>query len=123
VNRAEDASRLDGHHPHAKLAPCHALDLRTKVNRCKYLHRNTLRLGCRLFIAHRALLCVLPGPRAASVASGSAVRAQLLHAEVGLWRDAPRTATRPQPGPSSSSSHTPSTVWTPAGRAWRGRSG
>ena len=35
VNRAEDASRLDGHHTHSKLAPCHALDLRAKVNRCK----------------------------------------------------------------------------------------
>ena len=31
VNRAEDASRLDGHHTHSKLAPCHALDLRAKV--------------------------------------------------------------------------------------------
>jgi len=30
VNRAEDASRLDGHHTHSKLAPCHALDLRAK---------------------------------------------------------------------------------------------
>src|SRR5574342_1219650 len=35
VNRSEDASRLDGHHPHSKLAPCHALDLRAEVNRCK----------------------------------------------------------------------------------------
>jgi hypothetical protein len=35
VNRAEDASRLDGHHTHSKLAPCHAFDLRAKVNRCK----------------------------------------------------------------------------------------
>src|SRR5512139_13963 len=35
VNRAEDASRFKGHHTHSKLAPCHALDLRTKVNRCK----------------------------------------------------------------------------------------
>jgi hypothetical protein len=35
VNRAEDASRLDGNHPHSQLAPCHALDLRAKVNRCK----------------------------------------------------------------------------------------
>src|SRR5580765_3856460 len=35
VNRAEDASGLDGHHTHSKLAPCHALDLETKVNRCK----------------------------------------------------------------------------------------
>ena len=35
VNRAEDASRLDGEHTHSKLAPCHALDLRAKVNRCK----------------------------------------------------------------------------------------
>jgi hypothetical protein len=33
VNRAEDASRLDGHHTHSKLAPCHALDLTGKVNR------------------------------------------------------------------------------------------
>ena len=35
VYRAEHASRLDGHHAHSKLAPCHALDLRAKVNRCK----------------------------------------------------------------------------------------
>src|SRR5512146_1980380 len=35
MNRAEDASRLDGHHTHSKLAPCHTLDLRAKVNRCK----------------------------------------------------------------------------------------
>src|SRR6476619_6044686 len=41
VNRAEDASRLDGHHTHSKLAACHALDLRAKVNRCKQLHRHT----------------------------------------------------------------------------------
>jgi hypothetical protein len=32
VNRAEDASRPDGHHAHAKLTPGHALDLRAKVN-------------------------------------------------------------------------------------------
>jgi hypothetical protein len=32
VNRAEDATRLDGHQPHSKLAPCHALDLRAKSN-------------------------------------------------------------------------------------------
>src|SRR5215211_7632588 len=60
VNRAEDASRLDGHHPHSKLAPGHALDLRAKVNRCKKLRRNTFRLRCRLFVAHPALLSVLP---------------------------------------------------------------
>src|SRR5574340_1060977 len=35
VNRPEDASRLEGHHTHSKLAPCHALDLRAKVHRCK----------------------------------------------------------------------------------------
>jgi hypothetical protein len=35
VNRAEDASRLEGHHTHPKLAPCHAIDLRAKVNRCE----------------------------------------------------------------------------------------
>jgi hypothetical protein len=62
VNRAEDASRLHGHHPHSKLAPCHPLDLRPKVNRCQQLRRNTLRLRCRLFVAHRALLSALPGP-------------------------------------------------------------
>ena len=32
MNRAEDGSRLEGEHPHSKLAPCHALDLRAKVN-------------------------------------------------------------------------------------------
>src|SRR5512142_1124219 len=35
VDGAEDACRLDGHHTHSKLAPCHALDLRAEVNRCK----------------------------------------------------------------------------------------
>src|SRR2546421_3913217 len=30
VNGTEDASRLDGHLTHPKLAPCHALDLRAK---------------------------------------------------------------------------------------------
>src|SRR5574339_621801 len=44
VNGAEDASRLDGHQTHSKLVPCHALDLRAKVDRCKKLHRNTTRL-------------------------------------------------------------------------------
>ncbi len=32
MNRAEDASRLDSYHTHSKLTPCHALDLRAKVN-------------------------------------------------------------------------------------------
>src|SRR5664280_1318752 len=32
VNRADDPSRLDGHHTHSKLAPCHTLNLRAKVN-------------------------------------------------------------------------------------------
>src|SRR4029453_9617416 len=53
VNRAEGASRLDGHHTHSKLAPCHALDLRAKVNRCKQLHRNTFRLGSHPLVSHR----------------------------------------------------------------------
>src|SRR5512135_1388293 len=35
VNRAEDASSREGHHTHSKLAPCHALDLGAKVNRCE----------------------------------------------------------------------------------------
>ena len=30
VHRAEDASRLEGHDTHSKLAPCHALDLRAR---------------------------------------------------------------------------------------------
>ena len=46
VNRAEDASGLDGHHPHAKLPAVHALDLGAKVDRGKDLHRNTLRRVC-----------------------------------------------------------------------------
>jgi hypothetical protein len=32
VNRAEHASRLEGRQTHSKLAPCHALYLRAKVN-------------------------------------------------------------------------------------------
>jgi hypothetical protein len=59
VNRAEDTSRLDGHHTHSKLAPCHTLDLRAKVNRLKQLHRNTLRLRCHLFVV---FLSVFSGP-------------------------------------------------------------
>src|SRR5512138_623786 len=78
VNRAEDASRVDGHHTHSKLAPCHALDLGAEVNRCKQLDRNTLRLGCDLFVAHRALLPVLSAPTDAHAVSAyelcSAVR-------------------------------------------------
>jgi hypothetical protein len=56
VYRAEDASRLEGHQTHAKLAPCHALDLRAKVNRCKDLRCHAFRLRRRLFVAHRAHL-------------------------------------------------------------------
>lgn len=56
MNRAEDASWFDSHHTHPKLAPCHALNFRAKVNRCKYLHRDTFRLWCRQFVVH----CILP---------------------------------------------------------------
>jgi hypothetical protein len=35
MNRAEDTSGLDGHHPHAKLTSCHAFDLGAKVDRCE----------------------------------------------------------------------------------------
>jgi hypothetical protein len=35
VNRAEHGSRLEGEHPHAKLAPGHALNLRAKIDGCK----------------------------------------------------------------------------------------
>jgi hypothetical protein len=35
VDRAEHASRLDGHHTHSQLATCHALDFGTKVNSCE----------------------------------------------------------------------------------------
>src|SRR5450759_4974905 len=62
VNRSEDASGLDGHETHSKLAPFHALDLAGKVNRCQHLHRDTFRLRCRLFVAHRGLLPVRAGP-------------------------------------------------------------
>jgi len=41
VPGAQDASRLDGHHAHPKLAACHALEFRAKVNRSRQLHRNT----------------------------------------------------------------------------------
>jgi butyrate kinase len=34
VDRAEDASRFDGHHAHSKLSPCHAFDFKAKVKRC-----------------------------------------------------------------------------------------
>jgi len=62
VNGAEDASRLDCDQTHSKLTPCHAFDLRAKVNRCKQLHRYTYRLRCHLFVSHLAFLSVLPGP-------------------------------------------------------------
>src|SRR5260221_14140713 len=55
VNRAKDASRLEGHHTRSKLAPYHALDLRAKVNCCKKLYRNTFRLRCHLFVAQIVL--------------------------------------------------------------------
>src|SRR5437588_11656450 len=35
VNRAEDASRLEGHLTHSKLTPRHALDLRTEIKLCE----------------------------------------------------------------------------------------
>jgi hypothetical protein len=35
VNRAEDASGLDGHQTHSELASCHDRDLGAKVNRGK----------------------------------------------------------------------------------------
>ena len=40
MNRAEDASRFDGHHTHSKLAPCHALDFRAKVKPIFYGLKN-----------------------------------------------------------------------------------
>src|SRR5574342_870514 len=43
VNRAEDASGLDGHHAHSKLAPCHALDLGAEVDRRQQLRCDTPR--------------------------------------------------------------------------------
>src|SRR6476620_9083705 len=75
VNRTEDASRLDGHHTHPKLAACHALDLRTEVDRCQQLHRNSFRLRCHRFAAHRALLAVLPGPNPTVTVSEGALPA------------------------------------------------
>ena len=35
VDWAEDGSRIEGEHTHSELAPCHALDLRAKVERCE----------------------------------------------------------------------------------------
>ena len=54
VDRAEDSTRFHGHQAHAKLAPCHALDLGSKVDRLKQFHRNTFRSLVLLFVAHRA---------------------------------------------------------------------
>ncbi len=51
VDRAEDASGLDGHHPHSKLVPFQALDLAREVERCQHLHCDTLRLSrCHLLV-------------------------------------------------------------------------
>jgi hypothetical protein len=61
VNRAEDASRLNGHHAHPKLATCHTLDLGAKVDRCKQLHRNAFRIWNNLLAAHVAFLFAIPG--------------------------------------------------------------
>ena len=55
VNRAKDASRLDGHPAHSKLASCHTLDFGAKVNGVKYLYCDTICLGCCFFMA-RCLL-------------------------------------------------------------------
>ena len=33
VDRTEDTARLDGHHSHSKLTPCHPLDLRAEIDR------------------------------------------------------------------------------------------
>ena len=52
VHRAEDASRLDGHHAHAELAAFHALDLGAEIDRVQQLHRDTPRLRYDLFITH-----------------------------------------------------------------------
>ena len=58
VDRAEDASRLDGHHPHPKLVPGHALDLAIEIDHREFLHRDTPGLGCHLPVVHRTLLSV-----------------------------------------------------------------
>src|SRR4051794_19125983 len=62
VNRTEDASGLDGHHTHTKLPPCHAFDLRAKVNRCQQLRRDTSRLRCLPVVLHPALLSIDAAP-------------------------------------------------------------
>jgi len=75
VDRAEDASGLDGHHPHSKLVPFHTLDLAGKFDRCQHLHRDTLRLSrCHLLVAHCALPSIPRDPprTAASTPAGSA---------------------------------------------------
>ena len=72
VNRAEDASRLDGHHTHSELAPCQALDLRAKVNRRKQLRCKPAVPGaaCSLLI----VLSCLSGPARVRRAKGNDVR-------------------------------------------------
>ena len=56
VKWAEDPSGLDGHRAHSKLAPRHALDLGTKVERREQLRRDTFRFRCDPFLAYRAPL-------------------------------------------------------------------
>ena len=56
VNRAEDASRLDGHHAHSKLAARHTVDFRAEVNSCKEAHRDAFRLRCDWLVAQGSLL-------------------------------------------------------------------
>ncbi len=60
VNRAEDGSRLEAEHAHSKLTPCHLLDFRAQVNRCKHLRGDTFRVRRRSFVAQRPHLSVLP---------------------------------------------------------------
>jgi hypothetical protein len=66
VNRAEDTSGFDGDHTHSKLAPSHALNLRTKVNRGKQFDRNTFGFMFQMFVAHRDLLSGSEGPNESS---------------------------------------------------------
>src|SRR5690242_10588930 len=56
VNRSEHSARVNGHHPHSKLASRHALDLRAEVDGCKQLHGDASSLRCVLIPIHRALL-------------------------------------------------------------------
>ena len=60
VERSEDATGFDGHHPHPQFESPHALDFRAEVDRRQQIHRDPFRLVGRIINVHPRLLpCVM----------------------------------------------------------------